>query len=1376
MTQITRSSAAPLMATLGSVKRKARWMGFILGAGQSLGLLVALIFCALFLDYFLHFPRALRVLILAGGAGFWVFKFWKWVLLPVASKFTVNDLAGHLETVFPEFDDRLRSTVDFVGGTTPGSELMQNWTIEQANEIARKIRLAEAVKVKPAALTFLMGLCAALLMVFLGMTFKDFAKIGGSRLLGGAAVWPKTCQIEVAGKLPAKIAMGQRFDVKIKLVKGDRANMKPVAFVQYDNGATVRVPMNRREDGTYGAALDARGKENVRIYFKAGDDETLPAMVPIVQRLTLKKVEATILPPAYAKQIQGYADLTETPALATAGSKATLRLNFNKNLLAGKLPTLESVNPNQMAPEVRWVMENASTAVGEVSLTQSLRFRVRATDIDELENAAIEEYEVIIKPDQLPSVVIENPRGPEDRTPTSVVPLRAVAEDDFDIAGVTLAVDRLSDKKHWEIPLTERTPVETKGDRKRYAVAYEWDLSKLPDAALEPGQVLEYYVSVRDNFEYNGTTHEPQSSGKLRINIISQEALTQQIIDSMRVISDRTKAQFNAQSREIAETTSLQKETKEKPAMDVGDKASLNRLSENQANIAAATGRLAERINELENRMKENKSDNQELSGVMKDVKEMLKGASEGTMSKAIEGLNDASRKASQAPEQRNEAMDKSLENQKESAETLNKAMDRLGSLGSFEVMMARILDALKNQEALSKEFAEAGREMLGKKPGDLKPEERKKLDDLSKKQKSESEKTDKLVNELNKASEQSKKADPTGSEAMKTAADTAKQQNVPSSQSQAAQDMQENQQTNAQNKQKQAEMGLQMMLDTMRQAERRKLEQLTKELAKLRQLLEELIVRQATHNVDNLRIQETPEAGKLLTDDLLKKATLVRTQLAAKITPGQLKEFQINTQRRTKDYTSTAESMSSGGAEVSALLSKASGLMERAIALIAEPNLTEAFDPNQSKALATLEEAIQSVKKMEQEAKEKLDNANKETIRQQYEKIRTEQEKVNKETSRVDKTRAADGELDRREALSLNQLTTKQGELADLTQKIEQALSDVGGVVYVWANKDIVSSMGMVKGDLGKLVTSDATQAEEQRILDQLDAMIRNLAVKPKKKEMDNPPGGGGGGGGAPKTPMPSEAELRLLKELQMAVNKSTKTIEALLKKDAEKIKNLGGRQGDLRDVLDQMIQKSSKGKIKLEPEPDPKDRLPEEATAQAVEDQELDDWLKGGKSGDDQAEDDTKMAGQRMGRSRQRLTLDTDTGKTTQIIQDKILDNLDHLIRLAQAQQQQQSASSSQSQDPSQGNQPSPQQIGIQQQQNPGSNPATSEHSGFGSSKNTSGKDIRENATEWGSLTPRQRQAIIEGTSEKVIGKYDEITKEYYEEMGKKATGGDK
>src|SRR6266850_333948 len=1401
------SSASPqdtqakpaLLDSLSSIRRKVRVLSVMYGVGIVLASAVGLILTAVFLDYLLNLPVVPRLMFLAAAFVGIVYTVWNYVFKPMAARLSLGDVAGRLENAFPQFDDRLRSTVDFVRSDLPGSPMMKDRVIGEADRMAASVNLNTALSAKPVVFSMGAGILALGLSILLIFSYFGLARIAFSRMMLGADKWPRRTQIDVIKGLPAKVAAGQRIELRMRLSKGDKQGLRPKVYYQYDNGAVQQQFMTRNEDGTYTAPIDARG-EKMQVWMKADDDQTDPATVAVVQRLAINRVEGIVTPPPYAKLEPTSVNLSEAPATVVFGSTIQLRVSFSKPLAQDKPIVMEPVKADAKLPEVAWVKSAPNVAVGTMVATQSLRFRLRATDTDYFENTGLEEYEFIVRPDQTPTVMIELPRRNEDRTPVALVRLEALAEDDFDISTMTLVVDRLGDKKHWEIPLSNWFKVDSNGElRRRFRVKYDWELSKLAAADLKPGDVLEYSVRVTDNYDYNGTRHEPVSSGKLKINIISQETLSIQITDAIRAVAEKVKQTQNTQNRTKQETANLKKDTETKPEIDTGDKTALNRLNEQQNTLATQTRQLGSQMQDIEKRMEENRSENQELKEITKDVKTTLNETAENPMTDAARKLAQAAEKADQratrnekgqldpkkaekSAAERNDALQNSEEKQQEASENLQKALDKMGNLGTFEQLLQRVRDALAQQQGLSKQLQQAGRETIGKKPEELTAEQKKKLDQIAAEQKKAAEKTQKLTEDLNKAANQTQKSDPASSKAMQQAAQQAQQQQVSPNQQQAAQQAQQNQQAQAQQKQKQAELGLQMMLDTLREAERRKLEQLAKELAKLQELIANLIRRQAGHNVDNLAIQGNEPAVKLITDELLAKAERLRDKMPAKPDVGSLGNFQITTEKNTRDVSKTAEEMPKGGADIAATLTKAAGFMERAIVNIKETKLPEAYDPSQVKALTSLEEAKWKTDAILNEINKQMEDANKETIRAAYEKIKAEQEIINTETVKIDASpRLPDGTFKREIAVNLGKLPGQQGGLADRTQKLEEDLSALGGVVYVWANKDIVQSMNEVKDDLAKPTTAKPTQAEEKRIVEQLDAMIRNLAIKPKKDDFNRQPGGGGGGGAA-KAGLPSEAELRLLKELQIAINKSTKTINDDPKPDKPKLVGLGGRQGELRGLLDQVMQKASQGQIKLDPEPDPKDRLPEEASTAQIENQELDEWLRGAKTSDDQLTDDVKMVGQRMGRSRQRLALDHDPGKTTQAIQDRIINNLDNLIQLARQQQAQAMAKPGKGQRPQQGRQPKPDSgakadnQGKQQGQpnpNRGQNPAQTERQG-GTGDNTAdtSKDIMEKAAEWGALTERERQAIIQGTHEKIIEKYKKLTDDYYEMISKKGS----
>ena len=351
--------------------------------------------------------------------------------------------------------------------------------------------------------------------------------------------------------------------------------------------------------------------------------------------------------------------------------------------------------------------------------------------------------------------------------------------------------------------------------------------------------------------------------------------------------------------------------------------------------------------------------------------------------------------------------------------------------------------------------------------------------------------------------------------------------------------------------------------------------------------------------------------------------------------------------------------------------MTRAADRMERAIVNLRDKKLAEAYDPPQVDALAELQQARKIVDEQKAKVDEQIDNQDKEAVRQRYVKIKEDQEKLDDDTAQIEKSRAADGALNRADAVRLGQLPGEQGKLSDRTNGIAQDLAAIGSTVYVWANKDIVESMNEVKDDLGKQMTAAATQAEQQRIVEQLDAMIRNLAIKPNESKFAQDSSGGGSGSGQSNggPQLPTEAELKLLQDLQRTVNKSTQKIDALPEKDKQKLLALGNRQGELRNLLDETLKKASRGQIKLSPEPDNRDQLPEEAKAEDVENQELEKALLNDVPNDEKNGKEAGLIGDRMARSRQRLAMNNDPGKVTQMIQERIITDMDFLIDQAQA-----------------------------------------------------------------------------------------------------------
>jgi hypothetical protein len=1425
-----------LIDALNSVRRKVKFLSIAFGVGVVLASAVGLVLAAILLDFLLHYllnvnllplPRLILLAAALSVLGYAAFRF---VIRPVLSRLSLSDVAGHLETVFPEFDDRLRSTVNFVQEKdVPGSDYMKQRTVAQAAEIAGRVDLSRAIITKPVWYSLGGAAGAIAFLLALALLLPTFRNIGFKRLFMpfGDAKWPKTVQID-AGSLPTRVPVGQRVDVSLRLAKGDSPSRKALIYYQYDNGPVQKEYMIRGEDGRYAAALDARG-QSLKVWMSAGDDSTEQRVIEVVPRLAVTRVEAVVAPPAYSEMPPLTMNLASAPAFMTSGSRVTLTVGFNKEL--SDKPLMLSVVANESAdstgpttkpaapkgPVVEWSRPDPKTAVGAWSARDSFRFRIWATDKDGFTNAGLEEYEIVVKPDQLPTVMIESPRRNVERTAEGYLPVQVLAEDDFGISSLKLIVDKIASgdaspnlaaaagqpapapnpnqKKHWELDLKNWQRIDGTGERQRFRLNWDWELKQaLGD--LRPGDVLEYYFVVQDNYRMDVPTsepgvnktlaHPPQASSKLRINIISQEQAMIGATEVIRAVAHKTKIVRDSHVSNMNETRNLAEDSKAKPEFSKGDKSALEGQINRQSGIANQTKTLSGNLEDVQRELKENRVKDQTLNDIARDARNQLDQAAEKDMTDAANKLNQAAQskanpqnpqQTEQAKAQRNQSLEGAQGSQAEAARKLEAAMAKMDQVGNLASMISKVQALLDKQKDLSKQTKDIGKEELGKTRDQMKPENRDKLDKIAKEQKELADQVDKAVQQMQKMADQMQKSDPQTSQAMKDAAAQAQSQQVSQQQRTAGDQAQQNKQAQAQAAQKQAELGLEVVLNTLKDAERRKLEQLAKLFDDLIKQIQDLVRRQSGHNLDNLALQGGDAMTKALKPEEIER---LMAQANPRDPKGQRPKVELpvmvsgqeQTERNTRSVGKAAEEVPEGAA-CAADLVRAAGKMGYAIVDIRDQKLATAYNPHQIEALSALEQALRKAVEERQKIQDQQNVKAAEAIKAQFEKIRTEQlENVNKPTAEVDKARNPQGELPREQAVRLNQLPPKQADLAKRTRALAEELRKLGGIVYDWSAKEIAGMMEEVQEDLTKSKTGKPTQKQEQRVVDRLQDMIDALKQEMDQSKFAQRPGGGGTGGGGSK--LPTEAELRLLRAHQLAINRETKDTDATPKPDRDQpaVVTLGNRQGELRKLLDDLIKAATQGKEGLKPEPDPKDKLPEEAGKEQVENQEVADELLGG---DPKAEKETKQlnrVGDRMARSKQRLSLDLDPGKITQEIQKRIVVDLDDMIKQAQQQMasnRQQQPGQQQAQQP--GAQPGQQQPGNPQQ-NQGQSPAgNSQVSQAGQPNPDLSQKINETQREWGAISPRLRDAVIEGSTEKIIEKYQKLVEDYYRGV---STGG--
>jgi hypothetical protein len=1408
-----------LLNSLQSVRKRVRLLSLVHGLGVLLSAIVGLLLATVLVDFILNLPPVPRLILIAAAAFSVGTVFWKQVARPLMARLPLGDVAGKIEQTFPVFDDRLRSVVDFAAHpTNDESDAMKRRVVAQTTALAGHVDVRQVVRQQPAWRALGTGMAALILcMVMAWAVGPDYLSAALTRLLTPFAgqAWPKWTQIALVGQTPQRVVAGTPVDVRIRLVKGDRQSAKAIVFYQYDqNGPVQQELMTRNPDGTYTASLDARleaGKSSgsMSIWLRSGDDRKELPPVRVLPPLAIRQVEAVVLPPRYADQIPVTLDLASAPASVTVGSSVEMRVSFSKPLQAGVSPRLEAIAPDTTVPQVQWqaVTDGAESAVARWTAAQTAHFKILATDEDGFSNSGIEEYQILVKPDQLPSVQIEKPVRNQEVTPDAMVPIQAVASDDFGIKTLQLMAKRLGDQKAWTNdligdarPVTDSVQwrkLDGSGDLLRFRMNWDWELAKLDGAALKPGDQLDFYLRVQDNYEDDqGRPHDPpfSESGHLRLTVISQEQLNDQLNDQLSQLRSQVEETRRQNEAVKAGVHSLQQDTQNKAAMDRADRAMANRLANDQSTAAGQTKEIADRLGEMLDRLQQNHSQNAEMANNISDARRILNDAAENPMKESAARLSDLGdqQQRPQTPADRSAAMDQVQQRQATASSQLQAAMDRMGSDSGLSQFLKQVADLLQQQQQLSKQTAQTGQNTLGKDPTQLTDQERKATQDLAAQQRDLARQTDQAMSKMNDAAQRQARTDPSTSQALKQAAQTAQQQNVSGQMNQAAQAEQQNQQADAQTGQNQAELGLMMVLNQLKEAENRRLMELMRQLETAQELVGDLLEQQAGHNLDNLLSQGTTamadavKSGPELVTELIDFSQRDPQHMDAPPPVETQIALQAQTERNTRNIVAVVQALPEGAAPADSL-THAAQRMARAVSYLEDHKLIDAYQPPQVEAFAALLDAKKELDRQAQQAQQRMQNQQKESLRQQFVQIRDEQVKINDKTKSIDAgPRGDDGQFGHAARANLGITADQQAALAKRTAKLNDDLTAIGSVAYAYANNDITGKMGTISQSLGKLDAGAGTQRTQQRVVRELDDMIKNLAMRPRQSQYNNPRNSGAGAGqGQQQAPrLPPEAEIRLIQDMQRMLNDDTKDAAAAKPQLKATALDLGKRQGDLRKMLDDLLKKSSQGKVTLGPEPENKSTLPEEATDEDLDLQELKDSALNATPDEQGIKDDTSMLGVRMARARQRLALDADPGTTTQKIQERIVIEMDALAQMAQQQEATQSRSA-----PGQRPQRQPGQGQPQQGNNPGNalaqgqrdqgpqanNPA--QRGGATPGGNTAGlmqQDINAQVAEmkesWGKLSPRQRAAVMEGSTDQTLQKFKDFVDGYYRTLAEK------
>ena len=371
-------------------------------------------------------------------------------------------------------------------------------------------------------------------------------------------------------------------------------------------------------------------------------------------------------------------------------------------------------------------------------------------------------------------------------------------------------------------------------------------------------------------------------------------------------------------------------------------------------------------------------------------------------------------------------------------------------------------------------------------------------------------------------------------------------------------------------------------------------------------------------------------------------------------------------------------------------------------------------------------------------------------------------QKSVSAATAALDKQIEPGKTPPREAALKAAGLAADESALADRSEALDKKLRDDGtSAVFGQVLKQTASLLHDADARLKKVQTGNAVQQAQKLAEANFQELLEAMQEEEARRAESDGSGGGGGGGMSKTLLLPPSAELKMLRMLQDRVNRGTRSLdedragrEKPTPQETAAAKQLSQRENEVARTTEALRRKWTELSA----------RKPAAGPADPAASDPLKDYLA--KTQED-ANNPLTPVGKDMNRVEEQLG-QTVTGKPTQVLQTKIIRDLNELIAKAQKAQSQSSAMS-QARRP----QPGKQSEAARQKpqgNGPPSSPATVSALPSGAAAEAAklhkiygGGD----SDAWGRLPPEEREKFLQTLKQKFPDRYEQILTEYFKQL---------
>jgi hypothetical protein len=489
-----------VLQKLNEIRSEDRRVRFRTGLLRGLAILLTAMLLAMAIDWLtsVHDERwrwTLTLLALACAAVALI----RGCLPPLLKSRSLASIARETDNANPSLEERFLTVTGFAQSQDHpdlrGSDAMLEKVAQQAASMSGGITVGSVIS--RAALVragkYFCGAAAALLLLF-AVNFQQTKALFQRFWSPGSDITLTRLEVK-----PGDIAVGKGDDVNLEITTTGKATQSVDLLLRGADRNEV-IPLQRATpaEAKFLYALNSVA-DSFDYRARAGDGETAWHHVTVVDRPKISQVKVRVVPPAYS-----HLPVVEQAALprqmrALEGSRLEVSFQSDQPLAGMELKFADGkTQPIAESPDHSYHFN--------ATLSNTFAFTPVLTNLHHLDNLAKPTCQVVVYPDQPPTVSVLSPKNEITARPDDKVKIDFEARDDFGVASAELVVTVKNETNSTSVVMP--IPLKDEAGAKKIRKQIELDLAKFN---LKQDQELSYFIRVTDTKENAGFSSPDES-------------------------------------------------------------------------------------------------------------------------------------------------------------------------------------------------------------------------------------------------------------------------------------------------------------------------------------------------------------------------------------------------------------------------------------------------------------------------------------------------------------------------------------------------------------------------------------------------------------------------------------------------------------------------------------------------------------------------------------------------------------------------------------------------------------------------------------------------------------------------------------------------